>query len=76
VRTGSLRRWPALPERESTNSHRWRGVRYAPPLNKVDDYNVAPASNIDAVEVYVGPNVPSRFSTAQGCGVVLIWLQR
>jgi hypothetical protein len=52
------------------------GVRYAPPLNKVDDYNVAPASNIDAVEVYVGPNVPSRFSTAQGCGVVLIWLQR
>ena len=52
------------------------GTRYVDPPNKVDDFNVAPASNIAAAEVYVGTNVPSRFSNAANCGVVVIWLKR
>jgi hypothetical protein len=52
------------------------GLRYLPPQNKVDDFNVAPASNIAAAEVYVGTNVPTRFGNGENCGVVVIWLKR
>jgi hypothetical protein len=44
--------------------------------NKVDDFNLVSAHQIDAVEIYVGAATPVRFSNGNGCGVVLIWLRR
>ena len=48
-----------------------------PKPNKVDDFNVVPVSNIEAVEVYVGAAVPPQFGgSTSGCGVILYWLKR
>jgi hypothetical protein len=44
--------------------------------NKVDDFNLVSANQIDAVEIYVGAATPVRFSNGNGCGVVLMWLRR
>jgi len=48
------------------------GVRFAEPLNNVDDFNAVPVSAIEGVEVYVGAAVPA-FVRATACGVILIW---
>lgn len=52
------------------------GLRWDESGNKVDDYNVVSTSQIEAIEIYVGAATPVRFSNAQGCGAVLIWLRR
>lgn len=44
-------------------------------LNKVDDFNAVPVSQIDGVEVYVGAAVPP-FVYNTACGVILIWTRR
>jgi hypothetical protein len=41
---------------------------------KVDNYDVVPPTQVEAIEVYVGAATPPQY--ANGCGVILIWLRR
>ena len=52
------------------------GISWRESGNKVDDFNMVSANQIEAVEVYVGAATPIQFTNANGCGVVLMWLRR
>ncbi len=42
-----------------------------PRMNKVDNYDAIPVSEVEGVEVYVGAATPLQYHNA--CGVILIW---
>jgi hypothetical protein len=49
-------------------------LRFAPKLNKVDDFDVVPITVVEAIEVYVGAITPMQYRSS--CGVILVWTRR
>lgn len=47
------------------------GIRQASP-----DVNQLSASDVDAMEVYLGAQTPARYTTLNPCGIVLLWTRR